>query len=1136
MRSSRPRASLSHQARLSISAIVVAASWLYLGWDNHAAGSTNWTGAATTDNFWGTADNWDGAIPSSGNSPLFYDTGSAAAAGTVTNVLEGDYEIPVAFFYNTTGNFHTTDLGGNLLTVDQTFANQSNAGLQVNWNRLTTTNVTFTNGDIVVGKVSDGRSNILVGVSTGDTSTDYHGVLDLGGVSSLDAYLQNFHVGERGWGEMTLADENTIDAVDIMVGGAYVNAGLTSVTSTLKLGSTNTIKADTWTIGGRKAVGLVEFQDSVANGTLDLAGANGPKAELRIGHNNAGTGSISEGTLDLRGGTFNAALSTLTLGEHYGGTGGGRGTLIMEAGAVTADAVHLAYPSDGGTSSNPTNTTGTLQMFGGTFTAGSVQDKGGVSEIQLDGDVKGGSLVTATMTVNGDFSVDKLRVGYDGGAGHLTVNGGTVSIGDGTGDFDIGRRLDGPADSVGEVDLSAATSATISVDNLRMGTVSYGTAGAETEGILRLPTAVGSTSNITATEILMGSDWRAGLPDSLNQILLGDTTTMEVDTWIVAGAKAQADVKFAGSGTINLSGRNNDGADLFVGYNAVTTGSIANGDADFSGGTFDATLDEIILGYHNAGTGGGNGTLTFDAGTVTANSLTLSQPSATGTSSNPEKSVGTLHMRGGALTVDGDVVDGGGVSHAWIDGGTLDATGDLTVDDLRVGAAVEATVGSRSATVSASGNVVIGNAGGTTNLDIARRTYGGNISGTLDLQNAASVDINVDQLRLGYGTASDQGTLEGHLLLSTSGSNSIKANDIILGNSAPNGNPSGTVHTILFGENNNVEVGEMIVGGRKSSAALEIVAGGELNLTGPGGGEADLRIGYNDIHTGSQANGTADFTGATFNAKLDELTIGRHRRDSGNVGSGTGHLTVTDGLVTANTVLIGDGTDPGGPADGKSNGTLTLDGTASFEAGSIELGVASTTASGTIELRGNSLLVADSIDDGVGSAAFDYTGGTLAVDNFGFDLQQDGGTLSPGNSIGTTTIDGNYTLNGGDVFIEIDGDAGPGVSGGHDQLTVIGDVTLGGALTLDWDYLPEVGTSFLILEKQPDGPISGIFDDLPEGARLSASHGGETVGLEISYVGGNGNDVVLGAVPEPSAMVLLLLGAGGLLAFGRRRS
>jgi hypothetical protein len=178
--------------------------------------------------------------------------------------------------------------------------------------------------------------------------------------------------------------------------------------------------------------------------------------------------------------------------------------------------------------------------------------------------------------------------------------------------------------------------------------------------------------------------------------------------------------------------------------------------------------------------------------------------------------------------------------------------------------------------------------------------------------------------------------------------------------------------------------------------------------------------------------------------------------------------------------------------------------------------------------------MADSIDDDVGSASFDFTGGTLAVDNFGFDLQQDGGTLSPGNSIGTTTIDGDYALNGGDVFLEIDGDAGPGVAGGHDQLIVTGDVTLGGALTLDWGYLPEVGNRFLILEKQSEGLISGIFDDLPEGARLSASYGGETIGLEISYVGGNGNDVVLGAVPEPATVGLLLVGLVGL-ALGRRR-
>jgi hypothetical protein len=54
------------------------------------------------------------------------------------------------------------------------------------------------------------------------------------------------------------------------------------------------------------------------------------------------------------------------------------------------------------------------------------------------------------------------------------------------------------------------------------------------------------------------------------------------------------------------------------------------------------------------------------------------------------------------------------------------------------------------------------------------------------------------------------------------------------------------------------------------------------------------------------------------------------------------------------------------------------------------------------------------------------------------------------------------------------------------------------------------------------------FTGLPEGAILVANG----VPMQISYLGGDGNDITLTVVPEPSnLMVLGILGAG----FARRR-
>ncbi|MEM6260020.1 MAG: PEP-CTERM sorting domain-containing protein [Planctomycetota bacterium] len=67
-----------------------------------------------------------------------------------------------------------------------------------------------------------------------------------------------------------------------------------------------------------------------------------------------------------------------------------------------------------------------------------------------------------------------------------------------------------------------------------------------------------------------------------------------------------------------------------------------------------------------------------------------------------------------------------------------------------------------------------------------------------------------------------------------------------------------------------------------------------------------------------------------------------------------------------------------------------------------------------------------------------------------------------------------------------------------------------------------------LIDKTGLDTVSGQFRGLAEGAVVAGTNG-----RTISYVGGDGNDVVLSAVPEPGSMVLLAL--GGLLVARRRR-
>lgn len=619
----------------------------------------------------------------------------------------------------------------------------------------------------------------------------------------------------------------------------------------------------------------------------------------------------------------------------------------------------------------------------------------------------------ATVVAAAGLVADTVRVAFSAGAtGNLSVTGGSVRIGNGDGNLDIGVRTAGSVATAGIVNLAGAFAVNIDVDQIRIGVNDSGNSSTTT-GTLTL--ANSGTTTVNADTLTLGFISGGATGTTAGTLNLGGgTTTMNVDTFEVGADKAIGNVTIASGGTLNLTGNVNAATDLFIGDNnpaGSTSTAPTISTVNLTGGTLNATLDEVVIGRHTTGAGSGKGRLAIDAGTVTATSVLLA--SAGGTS--PANTTGTIDQRGGTFTVSGSVTDGAGVSALNVDGGTLTIGAGMTVDAARVGI-------SRTGTLNVTGGAVdIGNGSGT--LEVGRSSTSGAGIGTLNLAAASSVSIDVANVLIGNVSSSGSGGTRGAVTLSTAGNNSLTATTMTIGSSDPPGNEA-VLSTLTFGGGtNDVNVDTWYVARRKSRATVTIVAGGTLNLSGDANVGTDLLIGYNDSSgTGTTSTGVFDMSGGTFNATLDELRLGLH---PSGTGAGKGTLIVDDGVVNATLVHLGQASTSGTSSNPQNTtGVLTVNG-GQLSTDAMRLGFAG--GVGTLNVNGGTVSVSGALDDGGGTANINLNDGTLQFET----LTQNAGAVSFAFNSGTIQnvpgedlVDTNVTINlltAGTHTFDIDG-------------------------------------------------------------------------------------------------------------------
>jgi len=495
------------------------------------------------------------------------------------------------------------------------------------------------------GSIFDiGRTNVA-GVS--GTSGD----VDLSGASGVAIDVSELRIGtlpgsanpgSNALGVLTLSDTgtNTIDASTQVIVGDSPGSGNVGGHQLNFGGAANNVNTPLLTIAGRKSSASASID---AGGTLNLNGAGGAgRAELRIGYNNAGTGSNVTGIMDLSGGTFNANISTLAIGRHGSGSGSGSGTLTFEAGTVDANNVILGEASAGSVdgSSNPQNTVGNIVQNGGDF------------------------IVNGSMTL-----------GLNGASGNFTANGGTVSVGNGGGDnLFVGRRDQNAgginAAVVSTMDLSGASQFTFDGNQIGVGTVVGGGSGQTRPGGTLL---LANTNNIAANSILIADSPSVGLGGHTNLVELGNANTISAGAITVGGSKGTALLNFRNPGsTLNLNSAGSRG-DLFIGNQVVGTGGGSNGTVNFLDSTVTAFLDELVVARKpNSATGNTNGTLSFNNGTIDVNSVQLGVRTNAGSAGSV---TGTINQSGGTMIVNGNMQLGvdGGTGNLNLSGGAVTA-------------------------------------------------------------------------------------------------------------------------------------------------------------------------------------------------------------------------------------------------------------------------------------------------------------------------------------------------------------------------------------------------------------------------------------------------------------------------------
>lgn len=895
----------------------------------------------------------------------------------------------------------------------------------------------------------------------------------------------------------------TLSQQDLVVGGTTpatltltngklatpsTRVGSTSgTTGTLNVSTGATLDSDTYFIevggSGTGTLNINNGGDVLAADVLlgAISGGNGTLSVTGSGSTLAGTGALTvgrfgSGTLDVSGG---ATVTTAT--GQLGSVAGSKGTAtITGAGSqwTTTGDLHV------GGSANGAGGTGDLS----TTTAGAKLTVGGLLKVWDQGSV--------TITYN-DFEVSSTGPSIPGassarsveitGGGHLTTDGGGL--------------LAYGAGSTGTVTVTGPGS------QWNLGGLSIGSSGA---GSLAIQNGGVVTSS---TGVFAYHD--------------GSSGTVTVDgtgsQWNVSGDQ---DIGYGGTG--NLAIRNggvvtSNSSTLGVGAYTNTSGTATIAGA----GSQWIISSSLVLGLNSAGSLeiSDGGVVTNTDGYLGENTRGSGTASIAGAGSQWTNS-GDLYVGGSASGIggtgildvnSGGLVNVGGLLKIWslgtvnLNGGTLDVgtltnsgtfnftSGTLNLSSLGIGTAGPL---SSNYTLGAGRNLNVANAttidlGSTLTIDGGTFTTGSLVkNGTFQFL-SGTMDLGTTPLELGAGDSFNLGagstfTNTGALTIDLGATFAINGGTFTAGSVALNGGSfrfnSGTLNLtnsgMTFGAGGLLGANVSLDATRQVSVSGNAIvsSGSSLSLNG-----GTLNVGQIlGINAGGTVGGQGTFTGGSV-VVHGTLNL-------------TGNSVFQNGVVAVGDAAIGGGTGQINIADGT-----------------------------TTNFYGGVYANGDGISVGAGGEAIyhGYLGGSGTLDGAGTHTAL--GSVGPGNSPGTLTVNGDFVFGDSATFdVEL---AGPIAGTGYDVMDVSGEAWLDGTLAVSLldGFTPAAGQSFDVLFAEVlHGTFgSSVLPDLGPNLRWEIHYLLDAEGVDTLRLSAQN-------VPVPGA-VWMLISALGALGYARRR-